>query len=295
MKPQSSFAENKEHTNSTKLLKGTVDMYTEEILYCDYCGGVNRPSAVECEHCQQKMRRNHSAFLIFLKSNTKDKFLGDTQDNFFKRLEKFLFSHLYGMVVSILVVTTVAVYAVPKDAHIEKITATNAPVALEEAKTPVLTVIESADKEEIWAITRAYQKAADFGLTGIAAFGGDNVESSFAESVGSFPYSGVHDMMGTGVAAAVIRAGADPTRRPAFGTRGIRTFLVNEELTSELAKTLRDDGYEVTEGVFYGGGNIEHNRPVDTGNLEACDVSVSYRIVYVKIENKWYIAEDVLL
>lgn len=271
-------------------------MYTEEILYCDYCGGVNKPSAVECVHCSHKLRQNHSAFLLFLKANTKDKLLGESEDGIFGQIWKFLFSHLYGVVVSILVVTAVVAYAVPREAHIEKITATEAPVTLETEKAPVDTVLEYSDKEAIWAITMNYQKAADFQLTGITKLDkGNSAEGYFAEKNGSFPYAGTHDMLGTGVVAAVIRAGADHGRLPNYGTRGARTFLVNEELTSELAKTLRNEGYEVTEGVFSGGGYIGTDSIVDANNLEVCDVFLRYRMVYVKIENTWYIAEDILL
>lgn len=259
----------------------------EEIIYCSSCGAANKASAVVCCECKKEIRLKHWAIFRFMKEHIQDKLKGEIEDKTIEIVKKYLLSHIYGIIITILLVTAGVAFAVPKGEYY--IPNEGEALAVMSRVEPVETVIEYADKEELWAISMTYQKQADFLLANHGRDTGTDIHSLFAQSVPGFPYNGTHDMEVNGIAPA-----AEGRRIFGSGTRAPRKFLVNEELTSPLAITLRDNGYEVCEGVFSGGLNFDLT-PVDTNKIEECDVSRYYQMVYVKLSGKWYIAEDILL
>lgn len=268
-------------------------MNTEEILYCDYCGGTNKPSAVICEHCNRKMRMKHSAFLVFLKANTKNALLGDIQDRAFKRIRNFLLSHIYGVVVSILVVTTVTTYAIPKDSHIEKV-ATEAPAvnAIEEEPEPAVTELSEEDRLSIYEMLNEYSLLCDTELIGDMGQTPTMTFSDIFADMESIGFEmGAHQLRGTGVYAFAVQN--QPAGQFATSSTSSTYLLTNDELTTELGKSLRDSGYEVAENIFTGLGYFD-GRVWDFGDVETIppDFKHDYKVVYVKIDGRWYIADD---
>ena len=271
----------------------------EEILYCDYCGGVNKPSAVICEHCQRKLGYKHSAFLIFLKANTKDKLLGGSKDKMFDRIKNFLLSHVYGVVVSILVVTTVCAYIPQNDTYIKKVStvpqiAVQVPEETQEPEiVPVITELSDDDRMEIFTKLNEYsvlcdtEKLGDIGATPTMSF-----SDILADLAGvGYTYGGAHDLRATGIHAYAVQN--QPDGKYASSSTTSTYLLVNDELTSELGKTLRDSGYEVAENTFSGLGYFD-GRVVDFTDFYnlSPDFRFDYCMVYVKIDGEWYIAED---
>ena len=84
----------------------------EDIIYCGECGAVNKKSAHICCECGREIRARHKPFTVFLKNHLKLEIKDRASDSAFSLIRKFIFSHLYGTVLTISVVATVAVSAV---------------------------------------------------------------------------------------------------------------------------------------------------------------------------------------
>lgn len=273
-------------------------MIKEDMFYCDYCGGANKPSAVICEHCERKMRQGRSAFLMFLKANTKDKLLGDAKDGIFERIKDFLLSHLYGIVVSILVVTTAIAYAVPKDEYISTVP-TASSVAVQESKIepePIVTELTDEDKEEIFKKLDEYRYLCEEEISGFSTQEKTmTMEDILVDMAGvTFEYPVVHDLRKTGIHSYAVQN--EPPGKDASSATTSTALRVNDELTTELGKKLRDDGYEVAENNLIGLGYFD-GRVLDFSHFYelSADFRFDFSVVYVKIDGVWYIAEDKLL
>ena len=132
-------------------------------IYCIYCGTENNDEDTKCRHCHKKLHPKQSNLKLFLIRHTKDKLKEKISDSLFDLIRNFLLSHLYGMLVSVLVVfssasvITAAVASSP--GYIEKVTTqpevlTEAAVPAEpaaaepEEEIPPTEVIESEPEEE---------------------------------------------------------------------------------------------------------------------------------------------------
>lgn len=87
--------------------------YNEEI-HCPRCNTVNKKSAVFCESCEKRIHANYKPFKMFLNKHTKDELSEKATDKIFETIKAFLLSHIYGVAITVAVVTSavsaVAVY-----------------------------------------------------------------------------------------------------------------------------------------------------------------------------------------
>ena len=265
----------------------------EKIIFCSYCGCANERAPI-CAGCGRDIYAKRSPFLHFLAKHTKDKFKSELEDNVFEAIYKFLLSHLYGIIMTVAFITSAAVlvsgYSVPS-----YITEVSGGVnAIPGHNGPVVTLLSDKEYKEIRELCSDYTSLSDkkLGVPYII----DDTESpaSFlAESTGKFPYLGEHHVMENGL-ATVLSWDVEGTRPGSWTDSG--PFLVNEQLTNELAITLRDAGYRVTENIKdYKGYNQVNPEKLSWGELpEPPDFARHVQYVYVEIDGKWYIAEDLI-
>ncbi len=301
-----------------------MNINEDAVIYCSCCGSANKPSAIICDECNKPVRLHHSSFYFYLLAHTKDKAKAKLKDTATGEVESrveetilsliinYLRSHIWGIVLSISVVTAGVTAASINTAPIEKVTErpqyiraanqqTETSEPAEEEKTePVDTVLEMETKQELWNLGLEYLQWCEYQLTGDSSYAtGATQETLLAEHAGAgYSYSGVHDMMARPVnyeiQARKDAANASPNEFPTSAMYNAEDFYVNEQLTSQLGKKLREDGYEVAEGFIEGVGYYDGRVTdfSDRASLPTPDVELSYHMVYVKLGDKWYIAED---
>lgn len=267
-----------------------MDITEEKTVFCSQCGKPNTDH-IKCYACGSNIYGKHSPFLHFLIKHTKEKFKGDLDDKALKIIKDFILSHLYGTIMSVTIVTSVVAmvsgFGLPS--HITKVYGGVNHVLKHSG--PVVTLLSDGEYEEIRTLVNNYTTSADNRL-GVPYIIKHNrtLESMLAEKTGKFPFNGVHEVMERGLATVLPwhDENMDPFSKSHFGH-----ILVNEQLTSELAITLRDAGYRVGENIkdFWG---YNDGRPDDImgADLGPCDVARYVKFVYVEIDGKWYIAED---
>lgn len=79
--------------------------YNEEI-HCPRCNAVNKKSAIFCEICKKKIHANYKPFNMFLKKHTKDELSQKVTDKIFEAIKAFLLSHIYGVAITVAIVTS---------------------------------------------------------------------------------------------------------------------------------------------------------------------------------------------
>lgn len=86
----------------------------EDIIYCGECGTQHKKSAVICTNteCGQKIRKKHSPAEDFFKKHLKDEITERVGESVFALIRKFLTAHLYGAVLTVSIVATIAVSAI---------------------------------------------------------------------------------------------------------------------------------------------------------------------------------------
>ena len=123
-----------------------------------------------------------------------------------------------------------------------------------------------------------------------------SLDEIYAESaISGFPYQGVHEMMTESIPLGIYHDGTPDSPR---GVTEIRKTVEGShkfgaDVTSPLGKTLYDEGWEVMESNF----EIAFYEGLDRdGTREAFPVEKEeYRILMVRNEDDWHIAEDVLV
>ena len=122
----------------------------EEIRYCTSCGAVNKKSAVRCSSCEEKMVARHSPFMSFLIKRIKSKAFGEGKERIFKLIRRYLYEHLYGVILTVSVVTTgTIVLANPQPSYIKTVTEFPKAVALK-AEDEAPKEIELTDRDHMW-------------------------------------------------------------------------------------------------------------------------------------------------
>ena len=79
--------------------------YNEEI-HCPRCNTVNKKSAIFCENCEKKIHSNYKPFLMFLDRHTKEELTSKVTDKILDAIKAFLLSHIYGVAITVAIVTT---------------------------------------------------------------------------------------------------------------------------------------------------------------------------------------------
>lgn len=72
--------------------------------YCIYCGSSLEEGSNICPSCKQPVPEKESLFKEYLYRNTKEKLKSTIDDSFFNIVKNWILSHLYGVVVSLLIV-----------------------------------------------------------------------------------------------------------------------------------------------------------------------------------------------
>lgn len=265
----------------------------ENIIYCSYCSYANEHAPI-CGDCGRNIYAKRSPFLHFLVKHTKDKFKSELEDNAFDIIYKFVLSHLYGIImlvtISISAVTFLNGQSVPS--HIVKVS--GGVNAVPGHSGPVITVLRDEEYKEIRELCSEYTSISDKKL-GVPYIIDDSGSPAayLAENTGKFPYIGEHHIMESGL-ATVLSWGVEGNRPGSWSDSG--PLLVNEQLTNQLAITLRDAGYRVTENIKdYKGYNNCDPEKLRRGEVpDPPDFARHVQYVYVEIDGKWYIAEDLI-
>ena len=77
--------------------------------YCILCGSLLETDAAVCPSCGRKIPEKDSPLREYLLRNTKEKLKEKAEDTVFSAVKNWILSHLYGVVVSVLIVGIIAV------------------------------------------------------------------------------------------------------------------------------------------------------------------------------------------
>lgn len=286
----------------------------EEIIYCNHCGSADKRSAVVCTECGKNIHIKYRPFYDFLKKHTGDEIKGTLTDSLFSYIKNFLFSHLYGVSLSVMIVASSvsAIYAA--EPHIEKVT--------EIKKAPVQTVVSApAEVEEVEppkplseddfyyfnhllsnydAFADMLRSSESYWDTSAGEYG--SASELYAENnIDGFSYGGVHELISNPISMYSIDG--DPALSDIndiysdyFSDRYLDTSsaLQGEGCSSSVAKALFDDGYRVAECNYVlceAAGDYDYNSHSGSGY----EKKLVYRFVFVENDGNWYIADDRLI
>lgn len=104
----------------------------EKHIYCEYCGTENTPEASVCVHCGRQPVPEEHLFLDYLKSHTKDELKSKAEETVFETLKGWLMSHLYGMLVTVTVVSSAVASAVSGAGNVRRVSYAETPVSMNE-------------------------------------------------------------------------------------------------------------------------------------------------------------------
>lgn len=90
-------------------------------IYCLHCGKKNNIENKVCSFCNKKLNEKDHEFRDYLKDKLKDEIPGTIEDNFFSYLSAFLKKYLYGILVSISIVTVTTTILVTREQSPETI------------------------------------------------------------------------------------------------------------------------------------------------------------------------------
>lgn len=271
-----------------------MEFREENILYCSCCGSANEYVPKCCE-CGKDIRTKRSAFLHFLIKHTAEKFKGDLEDGIFNAIKNFILSHLYGTVLSVAIVTSVValVYGTTMPSYITKVWGG---VNIISSNGPAITTISMELYEKLRDLNFEYSRLCDRNKGMPFVVDTDKkAEEYIAQNTGRFHFDGVHQVMENGIYAIMERHedGRAPGTRSYFGD-----VYVNEQLTNQLAITLRDSGYKVAEVLcrYVGYKVCEKNENggyiVPEPDVVLPDAEFYVQYVYVEIDGDWYVAEE---
>lgn len=117
--------------------------------YCVRCGGELPSDATKCPHCGKTLPAKDRLFRRFLIDHTKDQLKGKLEDSLFEAIKNYLLSHLFGMLVGLLVIAVgcVAIFAPSPYDHIRMVD------SVEElrggASAPAEKTVSDADRAQI--------------------------------------------------------------------------------------------------------------------------------------------------
>ena len=280
-------------------------LYTDEIQYCNMCGAANKKSEFICTQCQRPIHIKHKPFYDFLKKHTKDELSSYVSDNIFSYIKNFLMSNIYGVALSVTVVTTAVSAVASYEGHIEKV------AQVKTSSAVVTTQTESEEKPEVNqdlneddfysfnSLMCNYDSYVDELRSSDAYWGVadyyNNVGEMYAENnIPSFNYGGIHEMISNPINFHMLDVDPAYAQRVEALTNFVgdrqsdnSSAVSGEKCTSSIAKRLYEDGYKVAECnyVMVESAGMSDDNPVISKKLV-------YKFVFVHYEGKWYIVED---
>ncbi len=262
----------------------------EEKRYCIFCGTPLAENSDICPSCKKKLPVKEELFKEYLYRNTKDKLKGKADDALFAVVKNWLLSHLYGVVVSLMIiglaVNAAAAPAVPS--YIKKINTSYRPGLQETSQQQTSQDTENGitreDREEAEEVAHGFTFSIVYeailketeGEADMEDFG--TPEQSSADYLLPSSYGGV-------------------TRNDYFYTNGYKksgTHFDHDNITwnepaTDTGKRFQSEGYPVIEIPVY-----NHYGEARRDDLPA-EKEDWFLFILVKADGQWYIAETRLL
>lgn len=280
----------------------------EDIKYCNYCGSANRKSAVVCVECKKNIHIKYKPFYDFLKKHTRDDIKGTISDSAFSCIKKFLFSHLYGVSLSVMIVASSVSTIYATTPYIEKVTEVKTAYVYEPTETEEEAEIPPLNEDDLYdfyhlsgnydAFVDELRASEPYWDTDASVYG--SVSEMYAENnIDGFNYGGVHEMISNPIPMYTLDV--DPAFADAAFTQicsdrylDNKSALQGEQCTSSVAKILHSAGYRVAECNYVlceAEGEYNFNTRAG-GNVIK---KLVYKFVFVEHEGDWYIVEDRLV
>lgn len=287
-----------------------MEKIKEEMQYCTSCGAANKMSATFCKECNKKIIVRHRPVVDFLKKRVKGKATGEVTERLFSLIKDFLFEHLYGAILTVSVVTSAAITVVTSTPYIENVKEPPSDIA-ENVVVSENTVVADELKESgvdpeyaHWCELHAEMMMSyymDYTNYELWAFDGytvspDNIPLSeiYAElAIPGFNYQGVHQMMTERVPLGMYHNGPVDRNIGVTELHSFEEYKFGENVSSPLGQTLYTDGYEVMECNYV---ISLHDGLEKDGTFipEPVEKEV-YKVLFVRYEDSWYIAEEILV
>lgn len=94
----------------------------ENKKYCVFCGTENNIAETACTNCHKELHPKENLLIDFLIEHTKDELKGHTEDSLYEVLMNYLKSHLFGVIFSISLITTITASVLSQFDGIENVT-----------------------------------------------------------------------------------------------------------------------------------------------------------------------------
>ncbi len=262
-------------------------------IYCISCGSENDSAAEKCAHCGRPLHPKETLLKDYLVSKTKDSLKEKAEDSLYEAIKNWLITHLYGLLVTVAVVSAAVVRinaapAVPS--YIEEVSVSQPPAAetvSDENSTEPETVPEETPAETGLQLDDELKEYLDVM--------GEGYVERFVSSLPDIESDGFE---GHGYRASmedyVLPASSGFTSHISYyhyimdshgAYDSIRTefsgHTLNEPATS-AGIALHNAGYDVAESTM-----TETMWDSESG----ASASVNWRLVYAKVDGEWYIAE----
>lgn len=276
-----------------------MGIYNEEndIQYCTRCGAVNKKSAFLCKECNKKIKARHLVFTDFLQKHLKSDIKNTASTSLFFLIRKFLIAHLYGTILTLSLVATVAVSAFNATPYIKNVSTQIATPnnVQEEPIEPVVHTVTDDDFYSVLYLTTNYDSFADYKRNGEPYYDQEQYVSSVSDllakgNIPDYNYDGVFQMYNNPIS---MPDDVFSIRRPIPST-------ATGNVTTELGKKLQAEGYSVMECDYYMA-EFDHTFESDFDNIALWYSNnptklLVYRFVMVKTDDTdWYIAEERLV
>ena len=158
--------------------------------HCNRCGARIAEGDARCAVCGKKQQVKNTLLLDFLIAHTKDDITGKITDSIYEAVKNFLLSHLFGVVVSLSLVTAVGVTVYASEPYIERVK-TSAPPAYSSEYEALIYELDLKAQELGYADAEEMLRAEGEWDTYYELF--VNVEIPEASADEDYPYSAEHD------------------------------------------------------------------------------------------------------
>ena len=262
----------------------------DNLKYCIYCGSPLPEGSAQCPKCGKVQEEKENLFKEYLWRHTKEKIRGDIDDSLFEIVKNWLMSHLFGVILLLTVIGTVAyVFSNRPPVRSSYIEAGERPVAAAQADTGTETDT-GMDEAEVEAIRTAVYDAID-----------QYKESVFYWTVEDDPYAswgpgGYQKEIPERPEAYQLPAQYGTGRHEYFYDKGPEEWdysidpdsMVLNDPSTDLGKSLMAEGYTVAE-------MIKHDMvSISNGDGTSYAGPGEYLFVLTEIDGVWYVAEDIV-